>query len=54
MVDVEIEQLRTEGGEIKYIYIGGGVVVVAVVVVVVVATAAVVVEEEDLLEMIWM
>ena len=41
MVDVGIEQLETEGGEIKYIYIGGGVVVVVVVV-------------EYLLKVIWM
>jgi len=40
MVGVGIEQLETEGGEIKYIYIGGGVVVVVVL--------------EYLLKMIWM
>jgi hypothetical protein len=42
MVDVGIEQLETECGETKYIYIGGGVVVVVVVLV------------EYLLKMIWM
>ena len=49
MVDVGIEQLQTEGGEIKYFYIGGGVIVVVVVVAAAAAAEMMLVELHKLL-----